>query len=261
MSQGYKPFETIRVALAERLHRTRLYLEVDLRVGAGISSFNVDDFGEAYHDLKKRCPLRDVLKELPESGVIYVSAYSPPPQFDFLNDYKITLKDKQVVAVEDEPWSAPEKKMSSVTKEREAEARQLVQQTIQDCLSILRQSSRFKAAEDAAPKVRISFHPSRRKSYGGKNGLSFALNHFVRSEQATLREYARFASDPIIGTLSGDWKTVTKALVCHELAHWAQVDPKVVREAGLDYKAPHGDGFRAIYAYLRSRILNHSHAN
>lgn len=260
MAQAYRPFETIRLAIIERLNRQRISLEVDLRVGGGILSYNADDFQDSSHDLHERIRLNEAKKDLPANGTIYVSAYAP--NLDFLNDYVLTLRDKQVVAIEGEPWTAPAKtSLELIPSDRQAEARALVHDTVKRCLTLLRRSKRFTADKDAAPGVRISFHLSRKKSYGGRRGLSFALNHYLRHDTATLREYASFASDPDIGSISGPWQTVVKALVCHELAHWAQYDSGVTREKGLDYKLPHGSGFREIYAYLRTRILKGTDAH
>lgn len=262
MSKPYRPFETIHLALYERLNRKRLTIEVEKRVCGQKLSYNVDDFEEGQHDLYERHSLNGVKKDLPANGTIYVAAYTPDQNSVFLNDYILTLRDKQVVAIEGEPWIAPSKASdTAISPDRQGDARGLINATVKQGLTLLRRSKRFNASKAEAPKVRISFHPGRRKSYGGSRGLSFALNHFVRNDTAVLKEYASFANDPEIGTIAGNWQMVVKALVCHELAHWAQFAPDVVRESGLDYKSIHGSGFREIYAYLRTRILKSKDAD
>lgn len=74
-------------------------------------------------------------------------------------------------------------------------------------------------------------------------------------------EYRRFADDPTIGTFwSFDWGDCLRAFVCHEMAHAIQktIPRRVGRHRGIDYRTPHGTGFRSVYATLRREIVNDS---
>jgi hypothetical protein len=85
-------------------------------------------------------------------------------------------------------------------------------------------------------------------------------------------EYARIADDPTIGSFvaaADEWAPL-KAAIAHETAHAIQytIGRKVRRQAmhprlnfdvpawqeRLDWKTPHGDGWRAAYAMLRREL-------
>jgi hypothetical protein len=253
IKSSYQKFSTIRLAIKERLGRVPFKLEVELREGNGIQSYNVDDL-EGLNDLHMSTPLAEAKKELPANGRIYVRAYSY--NHDFLNDYLLTIKDSQVVAIDGKPWEAPPKAFQDpALKARQMEVEAIIQGTVKKLVTLLRRSKRFHADKKAAPRVRISFSRGRKSSRGGRRGVSFAVYRYSINDTCTLKEYAHFENDPEIGSYTGHWKDVLKVLVAHEVAHWAQYSSLVKREPGLDYSRSHGSGFREIYRYLRTYLM------
>lgn len=104
-------------------------------------------------------------------------------------------------------------------------------------------------------KPKIAFRWSNRLSRGGLHGVAFGPARLARSldEGVVFREYAAFASDPMIGSFRGTRKDCLRVLAAHEMAHWLQYDRNVIRPPG-NYKAPHGSGFRKIYWILRDAM-------
>ena len=71
-------------------------------------------------------------------------------------------------------------------------------------------------------------------------------------------EYSAFKDDPVIGERS--IQNIEEALfltVAHEIAHFVQYEiaPRVPRFRNT-YRKSHGDGFKAIYRYLRKDLVN-----
>lgn len=122
-----------------------------------------------------------------------------------------------------------------------------------------------------AVKVRLDFSPRRRCSWGGRrdgeNFISLALyNHYdnkLRNFPASFKEYASFASDPIIGSvLYVDWKVALLALITHELSHAIQfsaIGENMIAANGLtqsEQAKPHGIIWKKIYRDLRIKFVN-----
>ena len=100
---------------------------------------------------------------------------------------------------------------------------------------------------------KVDMSPQRRRSWGGKRRsqehpfISLALARFVQREFVDFREYASFASDPVIGSLYGvHWKIAIDALVAHEVAH------ALVGDLG---HGGHGGEWQVAYALLRTWLL------
>lgn len=89
-------------------------------------------------------------------------------------------------------------------------------------------------------------------SRGGRAGVRFAmLGHASKPDAgAKFVEYARLASDPVMGSYEGTREGCLRILAAHELAHWLQHSSQVTRPRG-SYRQPHGTGFQLIYWVLR----------
>jgi len=254
---AYQKFATIRLAVAWKLAPcSRFSIEISERSNKTVTSFNLDDFPEDDSDMADCWSLSAAKKQLPESGRILARAYAKPDG-DFLDDYVLTLSGCQVVAINGAPWTPPvvshQSKKASSARQKEADL--LVRSTVKKLLTSLRRSKDYHWNGKNAPAIKVSFSPKRRLSRGGINGLSFALSRWVRDGQLRFPEYAAFRSDPDIGETTGDWMHVVKVLAAHELAHWVQYSRDVVKPAGVDYRKPHGVGFREIYRFLRLKVV------
>lgn len=94
-------------------------------------------------------------------------------------------------------------------------------------------------------------------SHGGAYGMRFNLNYW-QIDSRWWGEYASFDKCPVIGG-----RKVRSAeesywlMVAHEVSHHVQYSrgPLVSWLKG-NYRKPHGQGFRTIYAMLRSGLIN-----
>jgi len=95
-------------------------------------------------------------------------------------------------------------------------------------------------------------------TYGGKSNIQINLAYWQHGKEGWHEEYAAFDKCPVIGgrytkSLEEDlWMSVS-----HEVAHHVQYKfgPKC-SWLKKTYRKPHGQGFKDIYAILRSRIVN-----
>lgn len=265
-----RPFSTIKIVAEDVTGLKNPRIDVVIHHGCllngsvgssvNICDFvNTDGFEHTAHKVEV-IPFSDAKTRLPVDGRIRVHIY---PNDDFYHRNRgwafrrisrtLDIKGGQVSAVNGREWIAT----------REIESSAIIHDTVKRLLMVLRRSKAYTWNGRNQPKVKISFHPRRVKSLGGVNGLSFALHPFIRDElsllqeKATLHEYASFADDPDIGTISGNWRIVIKALVAHEMAHWAQYSRDVTKKGwAIDYRKPHGVGFQEIYRFLRLKAVD-----
>lgn len=253
---SYRPFATIRLALERKIGHRNFSIEVSARANKNTTSFNLDDFPEDDSDMYDAHPLAGVKNQLPHDGHLLLYTYSRS-NGGFLDDFVVTLKNAQVIEVEGKPWIAPAPAAKPGTKANvlHVEARALVHATAKKLLAALRRSKVYDMDKSVTPAVKISFSLKRRRSYGGEKGISLALGHWVRDGEIIFPEYAAFRGDPEIGRTSGDWQHVVAVLVAHEMAHWVQRSISIAKPVGLNYRLPHGAGFREIYRFLRKHAI------
>jgi hypothetical protein len=81
-----------------------------------------------------------------------------------------------------------------------------------------------------------------------------------RKKMKVLNEYSAFAKDPVIGSATtDDPEVVLFGTVCHEVAHWAQLNSRLARKMKRyqeTFRKPHGKCFQSIYRYLRVALVN-----
>lgn len=124
-------------------------------------------------------------------------------------------------------------------------------------------------ALDFAVKIRCDYSTNRKCSWGGirrgKNFISLALNKYSLAshynDPMTFNEYPSFASDPIIGTISGNWQKALAALIAHEMAHAVElgsIKQNAVSAHGLNVRGKHGPLWKEIYRKLRINFVNNA---
>ena len=81
-----------------------------------------------------------------------------------------------------------------------------------------------------------------------------------RQKTKVLNEYPAFAKDPVIGdAITDDPEVVLFGTVCHEVAHWAQLNSRLARKMKRykgTFRKSHGKCFQSIYRYLRVALVN-----
>tara|TARA_R110001583_G_scaffold145800_1_gene297791 strand:- start:1412 stop:1987 length:576 start_codon:yes stop_codon:yes gene_type:complete len=96
-------------------------------------------------------------------------------------------------------------------------------------------------------------------SYGSSLGIIIDVSGF-RKKSTFLSEYSSYAKDPLIGdAITDDPEVVLFAIVCHEVAHWAQMNSRLARKMKRykdSFRKPHGRCFQSIYKYLRIALVN-----
>ena len=75
---------------------------------------------------------------------------------------------------------------------------------------------------------------------------------------SSLLEYPAFSHDPVIGSRNAiTSELVVAGTIAHEVSHFVQYrygpDTRWLKRR---YRKPHGEGFRAIYRILRSKVVN-----
>lgn len=106
----------------------------------------------------------------------------------------------------------------------------------------------------ALPTLQIS---GNRISRAGASVIKIGLAGY-RSGRKHFSEYSAFHKDPVIGSATFFTKEdALKALVAHEVSHHIQYryGPNTSWLKN-NYKKPHGEGFRTIYAILRGALCN-----
>lgn len=138
-------------------------------------------------------------------------------------------------------------------------------------------SSPFKLSADFWKRlvVTLDFNDHRTASRGGyRNGVAWinlALDKYPRKEGYRFKEYSALAESPSMGSCQGPLRVYLFALCAHELAHaiqyYARSNPnqladEKINKAGIrrpQLKAPHGEGFKEIYRFLRIELVNKMH--
>lgn len=126
-------------------------------------------------------------------------------------------------------------------------------------------------------KLTLSMSSRRKNSRGGANAkgpfVNIAARHwmYLASDNQERRynffEYAQFAKHPVIGSVFARPRIVFNTLCAHELSHAIQyaarvkpVDYKPMKaNLNIDHEClymPHGRGFRAVYAEVRTLLIN-----
>lgn len=154
------------------------------------------------------------------------------------------------------------------------EIENIAEDTIARCAAVSREVfGNAPARQDM--KVLYRYSPKIRISRGGNHKfrpwMSLAFYRYYSywlSEQKGMlvegvrfNEYRSFSNDPVIGSVqSSDWRDAVRTLVAHEYAHVVQSDAGLWNNKYTLDRAPllkaHGDGWRAIYAAFRKRIIN-----
>ena len=97
------------------------------------------------------------------------------------------------------------------------------------------------------------------RSYGGSLGIMIDVSRY-RQKIKVLNEYSAFAKDPLIGgAITDDTEVVLFGTVCHEVAHWAQLNSRLARKMKRykgTFRKSHGKCFQSIYRYLRVALVN-----
>lgn len=122
--------------------------------------------------------------------------------------------------------------------------------------------------------VRCDAGLRRTTSWGGmKDGNGFislcVKKYLHNSGDFTFKEYAHVASDPVIGSIKGEWKATLSALIAHEVAHAVVhvVFPYRIYSTAVLRKEPlpnwpshdftsHGKLWQHIYRDLRVKFVN-----
>jgi len=130
---------------------------------------------------------------------------------------------------------------------------------------------------DARVRLRMSWNPRRRSSWGGRYatglGVSLALRGVLPPDDwpldaaFTFHEYKRIAHRSDIGEFEGLWRDHARALVAHETAHAVQhALLACMREDGWRGEGPfarveivrqgHGKAWQVIYRDLRRHLFD-----
>jgi len=105
-------------------------------------------------------------------------------------------------------------------------------------------------------KVMIQTKCRGQRSYGGRHGISIDISLF-RLGGVFLNEYKSYEKCEVIGSAKCDTpETRLLGVVAHEIAHYVQYRYLPSSRLRGVYRKPHGDGFKAIYAYLRRALIN-----
>lgn len=132
-----------------------------------------------------------------------------------------------------------------------------------------------RALELAAEHLGVRFQPRIRfnrqagRSYGGPTRVTYGMAGIAKvlrypDAQHLFREYASISDDPEIGTFQGTGWEYLAALAAHEVAHGAAwlIQPYCTVPAvlGISHedaqdRRPHGRLWRAVYRFLRTRLL------
>jgi len=156
--------------------------------------------------------------------------------------------------------------MFEITDSVVDEANELVKTTVHEmCKTLRKPYNDLPLPSGWKPKVKCVWSGKQKISYGGINGITLAMKSIIM--QPNFVEYASIDKDPTIGGFeTQDWRIRLKAVIAHELAHaagqyiWIEKDrnPALLRtrHGRIDYVKAHGDGWRRIYALLRSTHVN-----
>jgi hypothetical protein len=129
----------------------------------------------------------------------------------------------------------------------------------------------YNIPRDWRPTVKVDVSVRRKVSCGGVKipgrvfessnygFISIAASKYLpKNFTGYVPEYKSYESDPVIGAATTrDWRIGLMVLVSHEVSHALQYYIYFSSEdKSARYKKPHGDGFKEIYALLRSVICN-----
>lgn len=131
------------------------------------------------------------------------------------------------------------------------------------------------AIEKFNPKLRYSFSPKRKVSWGGVNDkgetyINLCLKTVANHEKYDIQfpEYKHIHKDTDIGSLRGEWKQYVACLIAHEMAHVVQhykFGKGAILTASIsgDYSefpsrdfSSHGKLWQSIYRDLRCTFVN-----
>lgn len=229
-------------------------IEVAERGARGASGFDLTALAEG-HDLIEQWDLAGVKQRLPIDGVIQVWVYNRDD--DLIDSPDLTLKDGVVVLVDDRPFEyvRPACGGNSVSADLRDEAERIVQETVERALDVLRQAPGYQLRFGSRPKVVIRWATVDRVSHGRAGGISLAIARWLKPGEVRFKEYDSFKHDQEIGSFHGSWQDVVRVITAHEMAHWAQYSPDLVKSGPkLIYRKPHGAGWMGIYRLLRVRL-------
>ena len=135
---------------------------------------------------------------------------------------------------------------------------------VQKCIRHLkRKKYELNLPKDATKKAVKSLKMSSgRRSRAGSNSIKISkTSSFSRLTLGRFKEYDRYASDPVIGTV--DIKSIDEAvfiLVAHEVSHYIQYTYRGTYANWLNERQKtdrgHGECFRTIYRFLRADFVN-----
>ena len=96
-------------------------------------------------------------------------------------------------------------------------------------------------------------------TYGGSHVIQINMGYWqISSKRRRFKEYDSYKKCPVIGSRSvGNIDEILWLIVAHEVSHHVQRS-KGYRVGWLKkiHQKPHGEGFRTIYALVRSGLIN-----
>lgn len=105
--------------------------------------------------------------------------------------------------------------------------------------------------------LRVNTKNSGQRSHGGGDGITIDIGSY-RKRLMLQREYKSYELDTLIGKFYGPTEYCLLCLVAHEVAH--HVQRRYANDMRDDWckqmQAPHGEGFKKLYRWLRVALVN-----
>lgn len=233
-------------------------------VVANINLYGYENFQSAKFDLNEvRVDIEEgpcscvgfeyAFQFLPRTGRARVAAWGIHQRN--LTLFDLDIREHQLVAINGKPVELPADRQSWFAPPIKPEVESFITAKVEELLQAIQDQTDFEWDGLGEPKVVIDWNPDTKWSRGSASRIKIAVANWIFEESVHFPEYPSFRSDPTIGAITGTWQTAISVLVAHELAHWAQCSDHVKKSKPLNYRAPHGDGYKHIYRQLRRIAL------
>lgn len=259
-TEQLRPFASVLPAVRSEVRRKRVNLEIVGFMSDEGLTLEYDRAISTESDIHM-FGWREARSMMPADGRVEAWIYDPG-EGGLLAECLLTLKEKQVVAIDGQPvdpqrltarWGTSSR--SALGRGEKAVLEAEVRSTAEAILDLVQRMPGFSYSHP--PQIRCSTARSRTHSLGGPAGISIALRYYRGlPERIQHHEYSRIRRDPEIGALGWiGWRDHLKAVVAHEMAHWVHLSSaaRYPHEQGAD-AAPHGRAWQEIYRIFRRHL-------